>query len=66
MTELAAEIDRKMKEYWLFYNESETLRRLAHCRAHKMSKEEALNWLGVTYELLKRYSTLVQELQALE
>jgi hypothetical protein len=63
MTELAAEIERKMKEYSLLYNESETLRRLARCRAQKMSREEALNWLGVTYELLKRYSTLVQELE---
>ena len=47
----------------MLYNESETLRCLARCRAHKMSREEALNWLGVTYELLKRYSTLVQELE---
>ena len=31
-----------------------------------MSREEALNWLGVIYELLKRYSILVQELEALE
>ena len=46
-------------------NESETLRRLAHRRAQKMSREEALNWLGVIYELLKRYDTLVQELEAL-
>jgi hypothetical protein len=62
MTELGAEIERKMKEYSLLCNESETLRRLAHYRAHKMSKEEVLNWLGVIYELLKRYSTLMREL----
>jgi hypothetical protein len=66
MTELAAEIDRKMQELSMLYNESETLRRLARCRAYKMSREEALNWLGVIYELLKRYSTLLQEVQALE
>ena len=66
MTELAAEIDGKMQELSMLYNESETLRRLARCRAHKMSREEALNWLGVINELLKRYSTLVQELEALE
>jgi len=54
-----------MKEYSLLLNESETLRRLAHRRAHRMSREEALNWLGVIYELLKRYDTLVQEQEAL-
>jgi hypothetical protein len=66
MTELGAEIERKMKEYSLLCNESETLLRLARCRAHKMSREEVLNWLGVIYELLKRYSTLMQELEALD
>lgn len=66
MTELDTEIERKMREYSLLCSESETLRRLARCRAHKMSREEALNWLGVINELLKRYSTLVQELEALE
>jgi hypothetical protein len=65
MTELGAEIGRKLKEYSLLLNESETLRRLAHRRAQKMSREEALNWLGVIYELLKRYDTLVQEEEAL-
>jgi hypothetical protein len=65
MTELGAQIQRKLKEYSLLLNESETLRRLAHRRAQKMSREEALNWLGVIYELLKRYDTLVQELEAL-
>jgi hypothetical protein len=66
MTELGTEIERKMREYSLLYSESETLLRLAHCRARKMSREEALNWLGVIDELLERYSTLVQELGALE
>jgi hypothetical protein len=42
-----------MREYSLLCNESETLLRLAHCLARKMSREEALNWLGVLYKLLK-------------
>ena len=65
MTELGAEIEKKMKEYSLLCDESETLRRLAHRRTQEMSREEALNWLGVIYELLKRYDTLVQEQEAL-
>jgi hypothetical protein len=63
MTELGAQIHRKIKEYSLLLNESETLRRLTHRRAQKMSREEALNWLGVIYELLKRYDTLMRELK---
>jgi len=65
MTEIGAEIGREMKEYSLLLNESETLRRLAHRRVQKMSREEALNWLGVIYELLRRYDTLVREQEAL-
>jgi hypothetical protein len=49
MTEQGGEIERKMKEYSRLWDESETLRRLARCRAQKMSREEALNWLGVLY-----------------
>lgn len=66
MTELGAEIQKKMKEFSLLCNESETLRRLAHCRAQKMSRTEALNWLGVVFELLKRYDALTRELKALD
>jgi hypothetical protein len=66
MTELGTEIQGKMKEYSLLCDESETLRRLAHSRAQKMSRAEALNWLGVVYELWKRHSTLIRELKALD
>jgi hypothetical protein len=59
VTELGTQIQSKMKEYSLLLNESETLRRLLRCRARKMSSDEALNWFGVLYELVKRCDTLV-------